>query len=263
MREVAVAHLRRELADSRPFPPNREASVDELATLLAGRSALIVVDEIEQYEPSEVRSFAEGLLRHAGVDLLLVGRLGVLVGPPDAPVIHLGPLSGAEARRLVRARLGEGADEMPDEVLARVLERSGGSPLFIAELLEFFRDASAERALPAGIREVIEQRLAPLSDVAARALEVLAQFEPVVDLRSAEAEQLLERETLGETRMALDELKRAGLIHERGDGQISLAHLLIRVVVRERTDLRTRNRVSRSISLSDDAASGPQITPYP
>ena len=107
------------------------------------------------------------------------------VPPWDAERIELGPLDDAESRELIGGML-----ELPvDDALAdRVLERTGGNPFFIEEIVRELQDSggllerdgriatdpSAAERLPATVQEVLEARLDRLPDIATRVVRPAA-----------------------------------------------------------------------------------------
>lgn len=90
--------------------------------------------------------------------------------PWDAEVLQLEPLGASDARRLVEEIL----DETPgDDAIAAILERTGGNPFFIEELVRSMREVGAEQ-LPQSVQEVVEARIERLPDGPSRALQAAA-----------------------------------------------------------------------------------------
>jgi tetratricopeptide (TPR) repeat protein len=118
----------------------RDARFDAWITALdalAGRAAAWLVEDVH-WAGGDLLAF----LDRAGADPARFGRVVVATARPsllesapdwcDAERVDLGPLPPADAAGLVRALLGAA---LPDELLAAVVARSDGTPLFIEELL--------------------------------------------------------------------------------------------------------------------------------
>jgi serine/threonine protein kinase len=91
----------------------------------------------------------------------------------DVEPIELSPLDDADARQLVESLAHDASD------VDRIVEESGGSPFFLAELSHHLR-ATSER--DGGIDAMIAFRSAQLSPPARRVLEVLSLAERAMDL---------------------------------------------------------------------------------
>ncbi len=82
----------------------------------------------------------------------LAPDLGAVVAPTPVSTIDLGPLSEADARALASATFGGHA-----EAERRCIERAGGNPLFLLQLLENVRQADSEK-LPATLQSLVMAR---------------------------------------------------------------------------------------------------------
>lgn len=80
----------------------------------------------------------------AGRVVLTTARPALLEREPawceSAQVMHLPPLPAAEVGELVHALIG---DALPEELVERIVERAGGNPLFVEELLRSWIGAGA------------------------------------------------------------------------------------------------------------------------
>ena len=125
--------------------------------------------------------------------------------------------------------------EVGADVLRAVHERADGNPFFATELTRLLVDSPTgglPDAVPAGVRDVVRQRLAGVPAPTLAVLQVCALVGRVVDLR------LLPRVTgtsVGASLAALEPAITARLLAEVGDGSGALhfAHALVREVVVE------------------------------
>jgi class 3 adenylate cyclase/S1-C subfamily serine protease len=155
-----------------------------LEGLAVGGPAIVVVEDLH-WADEAMLAFMEYLAQsEASVPLLVLasGRPEVLElsGPgatfvATATRLHLGPLSGEQTSRLLLARLG--ATSLPVSLQAKLLEGSGGNPLFAEELVRLLQDrgllethgdkvalkAGADVSLPDSIDALIAARLGLLS----------------------------------------------------------------------------------------------------
>lgn len=92
------------------------------------------------------------------------------VPPWEAQRLELAPLGEADARLLIEEILDRRADEA---TVRTVLERTGGNPFFIEELVRSMRDVGPSE-LPPSVQEVIEARIERLPDGPGHALQSAA-----------------------------------------------------------------------------------------
>jgi class 3 adenylate cyclase/tetratricopeptide (TPR) repeat protein len=150
------------------------------------------------------------LLATARPDLL--DRWQPSPGRHNAIVLHLDPLDRASAAQLL-AELADGP--LPDDVVAEVLDRSGGNPFFMEELVSLLGDPDRGEvdALPATLRGLVAARLDGL-DASARALlqdaSVLGQRGLVQGLREMAAH--LHGHRVDDVGAALDALEDEGIL---------------------------------------------------
>ena len=90
----------------------------------------------------------------------------------DMQAIKLGPLSRKVSDQLVRAALGERAN---DEIVARVVDRADGNPFFLEELIRTV-DAGQTHDFPASILGIVEARLDAEGAEAKRILRAASIF---------------------------------------------------------------------------------------
>ena len=210
-----------ELADLSPAGKQRIV-VHAIGALLRARSRstpmVVVLDDLHWADPASLAIVEELLpiLPELRAALLVTYRSNWSHGWEGRSAyeqINLRPLRAEDARRLA-TEFATGA-AISDEVTERVLERSGGNPLFLEELVHGERsaDPSAAHRLPASIHEMLLARLDALPPDARRVLQLASvvgmEFTEPVVAGLAESEN-------GRTGDALRTLQRAELIQARG-----------------------------------------------
>ncbi|HTW20082.1 MAG TPA: AAA family ATPase [Mycobacteriales bacterium] len=182
---LEVALLRR-THDAEPPDPRAIALGFRAVVQNACESApmLIAIDDVQWIDPSslDVLSFLARRLRHEQVCF-------VMTRSSEAPVtiersfasdavqlLAVGPLSFGAVRRLLLDRLGL---SLPRSVLHRMVDVTGGNPLFLLELgrelLALETPPSVDNLpIPARIEELLERRVDELPPGARRALMLLA-----------------------------------------------------------------------------------------
>ncbi len=83
-------------------------------------------------------------------------------------VLHLDPLSEAASQRLIEELSGEVLDE---GLASALLERSGGNPFFLEELVALLGDVEGSDELPGSFRALVSARLDALSQLERAVLE--------------------------------------------------------------------------------------------
>ncbi len=172
-----------------------------LAAFLRTVPALV----IGTYRDLEARTRPE-----TGDVLSRVGRSG--------EVLHLSHLAAADVAELVRESI-PGAGE---QVAATIFDITQGNPLFVDEMVREVRvrGVGEELPIPLGVREIIRQRLALVSDETRALLEAASVLG--VELAESVLAQMVQAEA-----HALGDLARSGLITLRG-GRLRFSHALYR-----------------------------------
>ena len=143
--------------------------------------------------------------------------------------IKLGPLSTDETRALLDPKLlalpalGNGGIE-------RIVERAGGNPLFIEEMITgLLQDGSESgRVLPSSLRAHVNERVARLSDDARVVLETASILGSELDI-----DDLLATVAVSPTRRAaaLERALKSGLLFQVSPIRLAFRHSLIRDVI--------------------------------
>ena len=124
---------------------HHDAWVAFLDSLVAERPAVALIEDLHWGEPP-LLDLIEQLAREVDGPLLLLGtarpdfldaRAGWGTGRYQAETIWLEPLSAASAEELIDSVLGTA---VPDAARTRLVDRAGGNPLFIEEMLESLLD---------------------------------------------------------------------------------------------------------------------------
>jgi class 3 adenylate cyclase/tetratricopeptide (TPR) repeat protein len=173
----------------------REQARRAVHTLLDGvareRLLVVVLSELHWADPLVLELIDDLFHRSRGLPVVLVatarpeleGRWAPAPGRHNAVVLHIDPLDDESAARLVTALLG---GRPPADLRAVLLERSGGNPFFLEEMVSLLaeagvltRDANGYRVgeaamasdLPATLRGLVAARLDALSAVERATLE--------------------------------------------------------------------------------------------
>ena len=169
----------------------------------------------------------------------LAETLGALARQPVVERIALEGLGTADVARLVATTVGT----RPGERLVRAVhERTEGNPFFVTELLRLLQSegtlqggdamTAARRAIPVGVREVLQRRLARLPEQTNAVLLVGAVAGRGFDLDLVEAVAGLDDERALE---AVEAAVVAGLVveDEEAVGRYQFAHGLVRETIYE------------------------------
>ncbi len=176
-----------------------------LLEFVASQLRALPVIVIGTYRDLEAR-----LRPDAGDVLSRLGRSG--------RVFQLSALSQAHVGTILSDAI-EGADE---RLTAKVYEITHGNPLFVDEMVRDVRARGIGHgvSIPLGVREIIRQRLARVSDEVRRVLEPAAVLGVEVGLDAL-------GRMLGDVESVLDEVTRSGLLTVHG-GRLRFSHSLYR-----------------------------------
>jgi DNA-binding SARP family transcriptional activator len=137
-----------------------------------------------------------------------------------------------------------------DQRLAhRIATETRGNPLFVRELVAHVSE-SGQSELPDELRQIIDQRVARLSEPARRALTVAAVVGPTFSV------PVVERVMADEPRVidALDEAAGAGLLVDAGHGDYAFAHTLVRNTIYGGLGSARRMRLHREVGEALEAS---------
>jgi DNA-binding SARP family transcriptional activator len=172
-------------------------------------------------------------------------------------IMTLGGLDEREIANLLEAAAGHAAAWRGAELAPLIQTETGGNPFFVRELLanliesgaidregERWKDLRAsELEVPEGLRQVIRQRVARMSEDARNALTVAAVVGPTFSFA------ILERVLNEEPGLldALDEAVARGLLVEAGQGDYAFAHALVGQTIYAELSSPRRMRLHRQV----------------
>jgi DNA-binding SARP family transcriptional activator len=236
-----------------------EAVTALIQTATRAQPALLVLDDLHWAAPPTLLMLRHLIRSDRPLDALVLGTyretelaadhplpqlLADLQRDASATTLRIAGLDERGIAALLEAAAGHGLDELAAEFVAALQAQTGGNPFFIREVLAHLLEtgtiyrarerwttdlAAAELEVPEGLRQVIRQRVARLSEPARRALAVAAVAGATVSLLLLEA-------VLGERSGVLDGLDEAvsaGLLTEAGPGDYAFAHELVRQTIYE------------------------------
>ena len=244
------------------------AAVRHLLEQLAEPGPLVVVVEDVHWADAATLDLLRYLmlsLQDAPVLILATARSGpaadrllsTLARIPAVTAVRLSELPPDDARRLAEALIEQTSSRGPEEDrldVGRLVERSGGNPLYLEELLA----AGDSDGLPASLRGLLRGRLDWLPGEARRLVELVALGDPPVrfdDLMSATgwAEERLDS--------ALGQARAGGVLAVTPAGRVALRHPLIGDAARDALDPGRRRTLHRAWAVAAsraDVVAGPQ-----
>lgn len=212
-----------------------EAVSESLARLARDRPVVVVLDDLHWADAPSLRllGFLARSLADAAVALLGAYRDGEAPGEllelaASAQQLALPGLDSAQVKELARSLAGT---QVPEEVCARLWQRSGGNPFFVRELIRLLLaqgSALDQAAVPAGVAETLRRRLARLSTDCMSLLGWAAVAGRDIDpgllaVAGAAADEAV-------ARTLVDEAQKAGVVSDAAAGP-QFAHDLYREVV--------------------------------
>lgn len=216
----------------------RRAAVEYLASVARGGPVSLVLDDLHQAGEETLELVSALVTGPVDGAVLVIGTyrdtdVGAGLAAALArwarvePVrIQLGGLTEGETGELVGAVSGV---EMDSAVVRRIHRRGNGNPFFTRELARLLRDEGEDALgeVPVGVRDVVRQRVARLSEA-----------ERTVLARAAVLGEGIDREVLtelaGDAGAVLDAAEagvRAGFLVESDSGELSFAHAVVRDVL--------------------------------
>ncbi len=233
-------------------------SVEELLDSIVPDAALVVVDDAHYMDQASVELIgrvASGI--HLRRWLLVVARrdepggyhVAEGVDTIDVPLAPLDP----SAARLLTEQLTEDAP-LPRHVTAAIVERSGGSPLFVWEMVAAVRGGAALDALPESVEALMAVQIDELPSAdrtVLRRASVLgsrftrASLVAALELDEAEAEAVIQR---------LD-----SFIVADGEGGLHFRHALLRDAAYHGLSFRTRRQLHGRVAEAFEREAGSDV----
>ncbi len=247
LRALEVALLRAEPGDtSAESGAISLGFLNALRALAADTSLLIAIDDLQSLDrPSaDILAFAADRLRDERVVFLLARRPGRVSGlervlEPGVERLEIGSLSLGATRRLLAERLDL---RLPRHLLRRVVELTGGNPLFALEVGRTLVERGLpgpgeELPVPRRVEDLLGTRVTRLPAPTRRLLLVVA-----LSADPAPA-QLAELEGRGAVEDAID----AGVLVVDGD-RVRASHPLLAAASRRRSSARMRRELHRELA---------------
>lgn len=169
--------------------------------------------------------------------------LATLVSRPSTTAIRLEPLSRSESRACANSLLGATAAE--PHVIEDVVDRAGGNPFFVGELVRAHMAGEPSSTLPMTTLEVIRQRAMLLQDDSRSALEQFAVLGRDFPLDAA---AYLADTPMKRVVELLEPAIKSGLVERHGD-QFHFAHALVRDALYESHPIASRRSSHTALAL--------------
>ncbi|NAS24970.1 AAA family ATPase [Herbidospora sp. NEAU-GS84] len=192
------------------------------------------------------------LLAASRVLLVVTCREGELNDPQQdvlAALARLGPvrveldgLDPAQTAELVRATSVRG--EIDPDVVAAIVERTGGNPFYVKETVRLFEAEADISQVPSGVRDVLRRRIARLPE---RAQQILLQA--AVIGRDVDVDVLVD--ISGEEDSVVDAVEAAllaGLVTEPGAGRLRFDHEMVRDTLYSDASRLRRSRLHAAVA---------------
>jgi DNA-binding SARP family transcriptional activator len=246
--EIATAHP--DTPPSRSRPAARLALLEGIAAGLVGGAAaerplVLRLDDVQWADESTLECLAYLARRLHGHSALLLlswrreelpdhaARIVAAARPPTGEIVRLGRLDPTATRALITTVAERIRSEIESSAADDLVAESEGLPLYVVEAL-----ATVDRepgAAPAGIRALLQSRLAGLSQVATQMVAAASVIGRSFDLDIA---RLVSGRSEDETVEALEELVQRGIVRDGGRGgpaRYDFAHARLREVAYEGT----------------------------
>ncbi|MDY6999098.1 MAG: BTAD domain-containing putative transcriptional regulator [Actinomycetota bacterium] len=230
------------------------AVAERLRQTAAAGPLVVILDDLHRADGVTLqllRDFAHDLAQHR--ILVLAAHRSSEAGPDlsatwaalasvTAERLELGGLSRDGVAALVAEHAPDGVFTGDVEVMDRLIERTGGNPLFVSEFARLLASegrGAASAAVPAGVRDVLRRRLSRLPGTARTVLQQASILGRELDV------DLLVRIARRDEDEVLDGLEAAvlaGLLDEPGPGRVRFTHALVRETLYEDTPALRRTR---------------------
>ena len=206
-----------------------EAVIRQLEALARRQPVLMIFEDLHWIDPTSRELFDLILARIEGLPVLLVATFRPEFQPPWAggqhvTVIGLNRLGRGDGAMMVE-RLAGNAASLPQEMIAEIVERTDGVPLFVEEMTKAVLEAGAERGralaasvsgaalgVPATLQASLMARLDRLGPAAKRVAEIGATIGREFSYELVAATGELAEDGLDG---ALERLVDAGLVFQR------------------------------------------------
>ncbi len=240
-----------------------------LESLAGGPPTVIVLDDLHWADAESLRLLRRVATGLGDVPLLLVlatrdapSEVGPVLADTLALLARLGThrvdLTGLDARDVRDWVSFHHGLAVTAEVTDRIIERTGGNPFFVTELVRLLvaegvlndPDARSWGSVPTGVRDVVRQRLAQVDTDSARVAGTAAvagrEFEVAVVAAAAGV-------GLDDALEHLEPLLMMGLLDEVGPGRARFSHALVRDAVHDSLPPAVRARTHAAVAAALEA----------
>ncbi|GAA4397085.1 hypothetical protein GCM10023168_01720 [Fodinibacter luteus] len=235
-----------------------------VATLQGGQATLLLLDDVHWADADSLRLLLRVAARVRSVPLVVVAGLrsseadhGPAVASMLAGLARLDPvrveLGGLDVAAVTDWVAGRAGVEVGAEVAAALVDRSGGNPLYVGELVRLLvghgalgsLDAPAWRTVPDNVRDLVRHRTAGLPTGSAHVLRTAAVAGRVFDL-------LVVERACGEDGATVDEAVESalvlGLVEADDVGRYRFTHALVRDALYAMVPPPTRARTHAAVA---------------
>jgi class 3 adenylate cyclase/predicted ATPase len=218
-----------ELAPAQRRQRTLDALTSQLAELARQQPVLMIVEDAHWSDPTSLEAFGRTVDRIKTLPVLLIVTFrpefnAPWVGQSHVSSLTLNRLGEREAAAIIARLVGN--KKLPADVLAEIVERTDGIPLFVEEMTKAVLEAESEGAARRTVAAVPSPALAVPASLHASLmarLDRLGTAKEVAQVGAAIGREfshallaLVARKPEGELRSALDRLIQAGLLSRQG-----------------------------------------------
>lgn len=235
--------------DAQATSASMRQSEDLLQAVLAMGPTLLILDDLHWADSDSLRLLRRLAAGVASAPLVVLVTTRIADYQVNAPLddtlvalsrslalrVDLTGLDAAAVREWVTTTTGAAVSEAS---AAHLVERTGGNPFFVAELVRLLvaedalldPDAAAWRAVPSTVRQVVRTRLGKLNDTVTAVAGVAATVGRTFDHSVVATAAGL---TVDQVDEAVESLLALGLAGESGPGRSYFTHALVRDAIHE------------------------------
>ena len=274
------ASASKQAAEERPKESRRYRLFEAVASLLEGLAAeapvLLIIDDLHWADQSTAALLRHVLESRPDMRLMVVAtqrpteaaatdaQAEALQRLSQGQFVERVPLAGLTDADIAQLSHSLSGREFAPELMRAIQDETGGNPFFVQELVRHLSDSDraasvlslARSDVPERVREVVNLRLARLSDAGIRLLTVAAIIGVEFELAPLEQVSDLQGEDLA---AALDEALAADVLLEADSGEhesFSFSHALVRRTLLARVTRAHRRRIHARIAEALETAHG-------
>jgi DNA-binding SARP family transcriptional activator len=234
-----------------------------LEALGAGPPSLLVLDDAHWADTESLRLLrrvAAGLTEVPAVLVVALRAAPAEISDPLADALgalaRTDPLrfdlTGLDAGAVAAWVAGQAGRVVPERVAVELTERTEGNPFYLTELVRLLvsegalgdPDAGAWATVPTGVRDVVRQRMAQLSEQSAAVLLTAAVVGRSFDLAVVAAAHGVDETVVEE---AVEDAQVRGMLDDEKPGRYRFAHALVRDALYETAPATARARLHAAV----------------